>query len=199
MFSDWSTGASRSLNLDGLVVYPGKPATDIAYAQVFRNGAMESARWVGALYVEDAQDKSAIPSGVLSDFVRDALTKFLAAAADWGITGPAAASVAVVDVAGWRLFYQPRGYYTQRNSSDRSNLVLPDVWIEQLNLVKNPDEIVRPLLDTLWQSFDIEGGLINMDRSLVFPSHTEIPSGFASRNPLRYSTSTPAFFHTVIT
>ena len=36
-------------------------------------------------------------------------------------------------------------------------MVLPEVWVEQLGAVLNPDEIVRPLLDTLWQAFDMEG------------------------------------------
>lgn len=49
-----------------------------------------------------------------------------------------------------------QGYFTQRNPADRPNLVLPEVWIERLSAVQNPDEIARPLLDTLWQAFDLE-------------------------------------------
>ena len=37
--------------------------------------------------------------------------------------------------------------------ADRPNLILPDVLIEQLAAVTDPDEIARPLLDTLWQAF----------------------------------------------
>lgn len=46
-----TTGASRSLNLDGIVVYP--PGTVPAvrwYVQVFRTGALEVVRYVGELY-----------------------------------------------------------------------------------------------------------------------------------------------------
>jgi hypothetical protein len=49
-----------------------------------------------------------------------------------------------------------QGYFAQRNPADRPNLVLPEVWIERLSAVQNPDEIARPLLDTLWQGFDLE-------------------------------------------
>jgi len=83
MFSDWG-GATRSFNLDGLVVYPGRDTADIAYTQIFRTGAMEAARYAGELYMEDERDKMAVPSGVLSGLIRDALVKFLAAAARYG-------------------------------------------------------------------------------------------------------------------
>jgi hypothetical protein len=155
MFPDWG-GATRSFNLDGLVVYPGKHAAHIAYTQVFRTGAMETVRWVGSLHAQDKVDQETIPSGVASGLLRDALTKFLAAAGRWNIAGPAIAAAALLDIGKFQFWYQPRGYFTQRNASDRSNIILPEVWIEELSAVENPDTIARPLLDTLWQSFDME-------------------------------------------
>jgi len=116
---------------------------------------MEAARWCGVLLAEDEQYKSAIPSGVVSGLIRDALMKFLTAMADLNIAGPAVASVALLDLAGRKFFYQPRGYFTQRNAADRSNLILPEVWIENPAALKAPDEIIRPLLDILWQCFDL--------------------------------------------
>jgi hypothetical protein len=156
MFPDWG-GATRSFNLDGLLVYPGRHAADHAYTQVFRTGCLEAARFVGALNMEDKEDQNAIPSGVASGLIREALIKFLSAANSWGIDGPAIAAVALLDVGGWRFWYQPRGYFTQRNPADRPNLILPELWIERLSAVRNPDEIARPLLDMLWQSFDLPG------------------------------------------
>jgi hypothetical protein len=155
MFPDWG-GATRSFNLDGLVVYPGPKVADLAYVQIFRTGCLEAARFVGVL-MEDAVDQNVIQSGVASNLIRDSLTKFLSAANSWGIDDPAIAAVALLDVGGWRFWYQPRGYFTQRNPADRPNLVLPEVWIERVSAVQNPDEIARPLLDTLWQAFDLEG------------------------------------------
>jgi hypothetical protein len=105
-FPDWS-GASRSFNLDGLLVHPGAHAAQIAYSQVFRNGCLEAARFVGALLARDEADKTNIPSGVVAGFVRQSLEKFCQAAADWGIGGPAIASVALLDVGGWRMAYDP--------------------------------------------------------------------------------------------
>ena len=151
----WSS-CSRSMNLDGLAVYPDSKTNDLAYTQIFRTGALEAARFVGALHVENEEDRSAIPSGVVSGLIRDSLTQLLEAAARWNIDGPAIASVALLDVSGYSFAYQSRHYITQRNPSDRSNLILPEFWIEQLSRVRNADEIARPLLDTLWQSFDLE-------------------------------------------
>lgn len=156
MFRDWG-GATRDFNLDGLVVYPGRDTAEIAYTQIFRTGALEAARWAGMLYVEDEQDKTAIPSGVVSGLIRDALLKFFAAAARWNISGPAIAAAALVDVGGHRFWHQPPGGFTRREPSDRPNVILPEVWVEQVGAVDKPDDIIRPLLDTLWQAFRFEG------------------------------------------
>jgi hypothetical protein len=155
MFDDWG-GASRSLNLDGLVIHPGGPREVLAYTQVFRSGALEAARFGGALAREDARAGKAIPSGVVSGFIRDALLKFLEAAVRWNISGPAIASAALLNIGDYRFWYQPRNQFTRSNPSDRPNLILPEIWIDQLRGDADPDAVVRPLLDTLWQSFDLE-------------------------------------------
>ena len=147
---------TRSLNLDGLVVQPGGKAGDLLYTQIFRNGALEAARFGGALAREDDQEGKCIPSGVVSGFIRDALARFLAANARWNITGPAIASVALLEIDEFRLWHQPLGRFTMRQSSDRPNLVIPEFWIEQVAGMQNVDDVARPLLDTLWQAFDVE-------------------------------------------
>jgi hypothetical protein len=37
---------------------------------------------------------------------------------------------------------------------DRDHLVLPEVWIEDLDSA-NLDEVVRPMMDMVWQAFDV--------------------------------------------
>ena len=149
-------GASRSLNLDGLAVYPSGRVSDLAYTQIFRSGALEAARFAGPLRVEDERDRNVIPSGVVSDFVRDSLETFIAAVGRWNIVGPAIAAAALLDIGNHEFWYQPPRGFTTRTPCDRPNLVLPEVWIEQLSDIRNVDEVARPLLDTLWQSFDHE-------------------------------------------
>ena len=156
MFGDWG-GATRAFNLDGLVVYPGRGGEEIAYTQIFRTGAFEAARWVGMITAEDQPDKSAIASATVSGFVRDALLKFFVAAARREISGPAIVAAALLDVGGWHLRHFPRSGWLRRERADRPNLILPEVWVDQVGAVDSPDAaLIRPLLDTLWQAFGIE-------------------------------------------
>lgn len=57
------------------------------------------------------------------------------------------------------MVYQLQGYFTQRNPSDRPNLILPEHWIEHAGSFGSIDEIARPMLDTLFQCFDMERSL----------------------------------------
>src|SRR5207302_2008049 len=66
--------------------------------------------------------------------------------ARWNIGGPAVAAAALLAVDGHRFWYEPRGGFTRREPSDRPNLVLPEVWVDRVSSVEEPDEIVRPLL-----------------------------------------------------
>lgn len=123
--------APRAFNLDGLVVYPGRGGEEVAYTQLFRTGAFEAARWVGMLTAEDQPDKTAIASGTVSGFMRDALLKFFAAAARWKISRPAIAAAALLDVGGWHLrHFVPNGWL-RRERADRPNLIcLKCGWIK---------------------------------------------------------------------
>jgi hypothetical protein len=150
-------GASSSLNLDGLVVYPTGPHEGLGYTQIFQTGVMEAVRPVAASNPHDDPDRrNVIPSLVVSSFIRDTIRTFLDATARWQVGGPAVAAAALLSVGDFGFLYQaPRGF-TERTRSDRANLVLPDVWVEQLGAAVDLDTIVRPILDTLWQSFDRE-------------------------------------------
>jgi hypothetical protein len=80
--------------------------------------------------------------------------KFLNAAKSWGIGGPAIAAAALLDVHGWPFAYESRDHSSAFNSTDRPHLILPEEWIEDLATAQL-DAIARPMLDTLWQAFDL--------------------------------------------
>jgi hypothetical protein len=151
MGSGWA-GATRSFNLDGLVVYPGTNSGSIVYTQIFRTGCLEGARFVGRILDPESRG---IPSLVVAGHIRESLDKFLTAAGSWGISGPAVAAAALLDVNGWQFGYQSTGYLSAFNSADRPHLILPEVWIDDLATAQL-DLIARPMLDTLWQAFDLE-------------------------------------------
>jgi len=148
--SSWWGSASRSFNLDGLVVYQGNHAADTGYVQIFRTGCLEAAECVGSMVRERH-----IASGRVADHVHEYLNKFLNAAKTWGIGGPAIAAAALLDVHGWPFAYQDTSYMSAFNSADRPHLILPEVWIEDITTAEL-DAIAKPILDTLWQAFDLE-------------------------------------------
>jgi hypothetical protein len=156
MFDDWG-GCSASLNLDGLVAYPGGTAigeAHPAYTQVFRHGAMESARTGHNPFAPD--NKPSIPSTTVTAFFRDALAKLLGAMRSEGIAGPGIARLALLDVSAYEFGVGTRYWSRAPAFSDRPDLVLPEVWIDDLSVPRNVDELCRPLMDILWQSFGVD-------------------------------------------
>lgn len=154
---EWG-GGSRVFNLDGLVVYPsGSDDGHDGYAQIFRTGAMESASLAGSSYQEHQSlpERLFVWSLGMSNYFRERTETFLALARDLGQTGPAIVSFSMLHVGQFELAvdsrHSPRGGYMP----DRDHLVAPEVWVDNLETA-NVDEIVRPLLDTLWQGFGVE-------------------------------------------
>ncbi len=153
-FKEWR-GASCKINLDGLLIHPiGIAEQDgaLAYVQVFRTGVFEAVR-VGGGMVDPG--RKLIPSTVVSGFFHDALGKLLTRARLFGITGPAVAGIALLFVADYK-FGMHEAYFdmTRATADERQHLVLPEVWVNSLESART-DEIARPLLDILWQAFDL--------------------------------------------
>lgn len=157
MFSDWG-GGSRTLNLDGLVVHPGEARTEppTAYTQIFRSGAFESVRYGGMLHIEDDAHNRAIPSTTVTAYYREATTMFLAAAKRFGYSGPAVFRCALLQIDGYELAVGGRYSQVRKAYADRPDLLLPDVWIEDIAADVDIDAILRPMMDILWQAFNVE-------------------------------------------
>ena len=94
----------------------------------------------------------------MSAFVRDMAKKFIAATRSFGISGPAILGVSLLDSSNYGLGLFDRRAGTQRvtGPADRGDLVVPEAWIESVEVAPDLDEIVRPQLDILYQSFDAE-------------------------------------------
>ncbi len=154
MFDDWG-GASRALNLDGVIAYPSTQSEEeriFAYTQAFRNGAVEAVRFGGLLH----DDRRIIPALEVTQFYRSAVLKILGALRRRGISGPAILQTALLKSDGYEL--QTANSYSRRHRpfADRTDLILPDIWIDSLESEMDVDLLVRPLMDILWQSFNIE-------------------------------------------
>lgn len=151
-YEDWGNALERALNIDGLVVRPSRP--DVmrheAYVQVFRSGAFESVRCVGS----SVEGRKVIWASTLCWHVRDSIEKFLAAARDISLGGPAAISVTLLRTTSYH-FERMRGVIRTTPQADRADLVIPERWIDRLEAVENVDEVARPMLDLVYQCFNV--------------------------------------------
>lgn len=155
---DWG-GGSRSFNLDGMVIFPdGSSEEDHhGYSQVFRNGIMEAASLAGEVR-ETGQSESGqqvVWATEMTKFFRERTETFIAAAKEWGLAGPAILSYSILNVEGYELATGAQSPRRKKLESDRPHLVVPELWIDNLESVEI-DQIVRPLLDILWQGFGLE-------------------------------------------
>jgi hypothetical protein len=81
------------------------------------------------------------------------LTVFLDAIKEWGFAGPAVISLALLNVEGYELRLGELFDDYARGAADRQALVLPERWVDDLGAFA-PDDILRPMMDMLWQAFD---------------------------------------------
>lgn len=141
-------GGSRSFNLDGVIIYPGRPDETgmLTYTQLFRNGAIEAVRY-GARTIDD---RPILPSPTLSKFIRDALNTIPKSLRQLDVSGPALIGISWIGVSGYSLAISSH----ELAKADRDDLILPEFWCDDIEQFVSPDEIARPALDMLWQSFE---------------------------------------------
>lgn len=149
MLPDWG-GASRSLNLDGLIVHSNRADTALEdYSLLFRSGALEFVSHSGSTMGEKI-----IPSTLLSAFFRDALAAARGAATRLGIVGPAIVGGALLNAAHYKFaMRQDLMRWTGMPTADRADLVLPEAWVDDVSALPEIDTIARPMLDVFWQAF----------------------------------------------
>lgn len=153
--SDWANG-SRTFNLDGIVVYPSASTNEryYTYHHMFRTGSMEGVRLGGGVRQgqDGDPDQSIVWSLDMSKYFRNTVNSFIRLAKSYGFAGPAVLNLAVLHVGGYELRIGEAYHPFRPSVSDRPHLVLPEVWIENLDTA-SVDDAVRPLMDMLWQAF----------------------------------------------
>jgi hypothetical protein len=150
-FGGWG-GASCWHNLDGLLVAPGD-SPRLTYTLAFRNGAFECVRIARALAAP--QENRWMSAGVVTKFYRDAFKKLTAAAKEQGITGPAVFAISMHGVGQFTWMVSESFNMQHRAVADRPDLHLPEILIEHVEEIGDIDQLLRPLFDVLWQSFDL--------------------------------------------
>jgi Putative DNA-binding domain len=154
-YRDWhAVPSNRALNLDGFLFSVGitQSAPAFGYVQLFRSGAIESLHYAGPM----GGDERIIWASSVCGHVRDSVEKLTAAARDSGIAGPAAFGVSLLGTHGYSLGLMGRYVMNSVSSpADRADLVLPEIWIERLEDTVDIDEVARPAIELVYQSFNV--------------------------------------------
>jgi len=154
MFTDWGGGASRIMNFDGVLAYPHRDEKGVpSYSLVFRNGSIEFSRH-GGRFIDD--DATTVPATTVTDFFRNATVRAIEIAKLLGMAGPAVLGFALLDVKD--VTWGTSSYFSHRGApkGDRRHMILPETWIEGIDLLGDVDTVVQPMLDLLWQCFGSE-------------------------------------------
>ena len=64
--------------------------------------------------------------------------------------------ISLLRALGCRLFRNHGGFFNSHAHSDREQIILPGMLIENLEKVENIEEIERPIFDMMWRSFGLE-------------------------------------------
>lgn len=153
---DWGS-CGRTFNFDGLVIHPGQYDNDgtyYAFTQVFRTGALEAAEHAGEKRDVNGRERAIVWPKELVAFYRNTIAKFIAAAKQWEIGGPVILRFALLNAEGFELMHGTAYRRFSQPLRDRQHLILPEVWVEDIESA-SLDNIVRPMMDMLWQAFDV--------------------------------------------
>ena len=149
---------STRTNLEGGVVYVhGSDEEHPAYTQVFRNGATEAVFMCGRRReMRNGQEAAGIWTTLLVDHFRNGASEALEELRMSGFTGPVIVGAAMVRVGDFGLatndMFRPITATARSLFSD--DLIVPEEWIEHLESAR-VDDVVRPMMDALWQAFDV--------------------------------------------
>lgn len=141
-------------NFDGFLnsSIPRSSSTSVAYLQVFRNGAIES------VFVFSKRDsEKLIPSIAYEEYLIKALQNYLIAEKEFEFNPPIFVMLSLIDVKGYEMGVGGGFDFYRSSPIDRDALLLPEAIVEDYN--SRASDILRPALDTVWQSAGRERSL----------------------------------------
>jgi hypothetical protein len=143
-----ATSFSDRINLEGVLVFQhGREMVSRCWTQYYRSGVIES-----VVVIPDDDGKRVIYGG-MDRYVLTGLEAHLRVFKQLQINPPLFFMLTLCGVKGWTLNASTmRTFFPEQYPPvDRDILVLPEVVIE--NTEKTSTDIVKPLLDALWNSF----------------------------------------------
>lgn len=146
----YSSVALRRHNLDGYLAPSHQDkGTYRAYLQLFRTGAIEV---VEAALIYAGEGRKGIPTEYLERALNRAVPKYLQLIHDLELGLPVFVFLTFVGVRDYEITSEwfPAQTFRDPRLIDRDVLLLPEVVVEDFNV--ESDQILKPLMDTLWQS-----------------------------------------------
>jgi len=133
-------------NFDGYLTHNtrGNPPVCYSYTQLFRTGAVEA---VDGLILPGGQAQTRFPAPDVERQLLSATRNYLATLKLLDIQPPVVVMVTLVGVRGFYIIGPDSAYQA---AIDRDTLLLPDLLVE--NLDDDPDVLMRPAFDALWQA-----------------------------------------------
>jgi hypothetical protein len=105
--------------------------------------------------VGDVSSPKTIPSTSVTTYLRTAIDRNLKFLKQSGLSGPVVIGIAMVNVENHTLAVGGIFNFLHTAVADRNLLILPEVWIDSLETFSDIDEVVKPMMDILWQSFGV--------------------------------------------
>jgi hypothetical protein len=149
-FLDASSAYSHTTNLDGIVHFPLRNQENFAYTQVFRNGCIEAA----CVYTHD--NEQTIPAQWQERTTLKYVEQYVRALFVLGVSPPLYVFLSLLDVAGYRLLTGHAPFLEAHDFVDRSNLLLPEVTIEDVDF--KAGQVLKPAFDGIWHAFNHPNG-----------------------------------------
>lgn len=144
-------GWSARYNYEGFATYSSRHGDQaVSYVQVFRTGALEA---VDALTISVRGGRLTIPGQGIEKRMIEALGGYLQVEKELGIVPPVLVAITLIGVKGAIMSenLEPMRSYDQAEQPlDHENLYLPELVVQEYGL--QPEQILRPAFDTLWQS-----------------------------------------------
>lgn len=151
---------SQRFNLDGyLTASPANnPPANAGYLQIFRTGAIET---VDSTLMAVRGDRRDLPSLLYEEVLRQQVPLYLQAMRLAEVQLPIACMVSFLNAKDYALGLSQRMEFNMRhfqiNRLDRDDLVIPEFIIEDFDLPV--DQILRPIFDSIWNSFGFSRSL----------------------------------------
>ena len=156
------------LNFDGYVAYVHvENGHSLSYTQVFRNAVIES---VDIFKITYDLDSEITPNDIYNGpkkgnlkpscekYVIKALDLYCSALVKRSINGPCVVFLSLLGIKGYKMYKNPKSVspLDQEIPIDRENLLLPDMYIKDINNFSAP-EVMKPAFDMIWNACGYSG------------------------------------------